>query len=340
MTAPRGVPADRARATIPALLLMRTSVRPRTLLLALLAAVLGLLALTGVASADLITPEDGGSPNADDIDELYKLTLALAIVVFIGVEGAIFYSVIKFRARKGGVPAQIRGNTRLEIGFTVAAALVLVVLATVTFAQLGDIRNAPEGGPNGLQLAGVNVNEEIRRGTQGQTIQQGEGDAAPPSGRSLLIKVNGQQYLWRYIYPDGDDNPLNNPFSYEELVVPTDTTVTLEITAQDVNHSWWIAALGGKFDAVPGYQNYTWFKIPAERAGDRFEGQCAELCGRNHANMLATVRAVTPQQYEQYIQRKQAEIAQSNAEGARQREAFEREASQTDTEDAVEPETP
>ncbi len=319
---------------------MRTSVRPRTLLLALLAAVLGLLALAGAAPADLITPEDGGSPNADSIDELYKLTLALAIVVFIGVEGAIFYSVIKFRARKGAVPSQTRGNTRLEIGFTVAAALVLVVLATVTFAQLGDIRNAPESSPNGLQLAGVNVNEEISRATEDQTIQQGEGDAAPESGRSLLIKVNGQQYLWRYVYPDGDDNPLNNPFSYDDLVVPTDTTVTLEITAQDVNHSWWIPALGGKFDAVPGYRNYTWFKIPGDRAGDSFGGQCAELCGRNHANMLASVEAVTPQQYEQYIQRKQAEIAQANEEGARQREGFEREAEQTDTEESTQPQSP
>jgi cytochrome c oxidase subunit 2 len=214
------------------------------------------------------------------------------------------------------------------------------VLATVTFAQLGDIRNAPESSPNGLQLAGVNVNEEISRATEDQTIQQGEGDAAPESGRSLLIKVNGQQYLWRYVYPDGDDNPLNNPFSYDDLVVPTDTTVTLEITAQDVNHSWWIPALGGKFDAVPGYRNYTWFKIPGDRAGDSFGGQCAELCGRNHANMLASVEAVTPQQYEQYIQRKQAEIAQANEEGARQREGFEREAEQTDTEESTQPQSP
>jgi cytochrome c oxidase subunit 2 len=334
-------------------LLMRTSAALRTVLLALLLAVLGGLTLTGVASADLFTPEDGGSPNADSVDDLYKLTLALAIVVFIGVEGAIFYSVIRFRARKGAVPAQIRGNTRLEVGFTVASALVLVVLATVTFAQLAEIRNAPENAPNGLQLAAdVDVNREIagesRSGNAASdtSIQQGQGDAAPDSGKSLLIRVNGQQYLWRYIYPDGDDNRLNNPFSYEELIVPTDTTVTLEITAQDVNHSWWIPELGGKFDAVPGYKNYTWFQIPGRFAGrtladgKRFRGQCAELCGRNHANMIAHVRAVTPQQYEQFIAGKRREIDQANAEGARQREAFEREADQTDTEDSTQPETP
>ena len=68
---------------------------------------------------------------------------------------------------------------------------------------------------------------------------------------------------------------------------PTDTTVTLDINAQDVAHSWWIPKLGGKFDAIPGYTNHTWFKIPGKLAGTTFTGQCAELCGRNHANMIA-----------------------------------------------------
>ena len=83
--------------------------------------------------------------------------------------------------------------------------------------------------------------------------------------------------------------------------MPTDTTVTLEIRAQDVAHSWWIPKLGGKFDAVPGYTNYTWFKIPSDtvEAGTEFRGQCAELCGRNHANMIARRSARSrPQEYE------------------------------------------
>ena len=71
------------------------------------------------------------------------------------------------------------------------------------------------------------------------------------------------------------------------MVVPVNTTVTLEIRAQDVAHSWWIPTLGGKFDAVPGYTNYTWFK--ATQASGTYTGQCAELCGRNHANMTARV---------------------------------------------------
>ena len=75
---------------------------------------------------------------------LYWILFALAVVVFIGVEGALIYSLFKFRARKGAVPAQIRGNTRLEIGWTVGAAVILVVIAVVTFIQLDDIRNAPD----------------------------------------------------------------------------------------------------------------------------------------------------------------------------------------------------
>jgi cytochrome c oxidase subunit II len=282
------------------------------LLLVLGLALIPSLALTGVASADFWSPESGGSPNADTIDDLYWMLFILATIVFIGVEGALIYSLVKFRARKGAVPAQIRGNTRLEIGWTVGAALILVVIAVVTFIQLDDIRSAPESDPAGLELTADNSNLE--------EVDTAIDTATPPSGRSLKIQVNGQQYVWRYTYPDGDRDQLNNAFSYEEIVVPTDTTVTLEITAQDVAHSWWIPKMGGKFDAIPGHTNYTWLKVPRKHAGKTFRGQCAELCGRNHANMVAHLRAVTPEQYEQFIARRKREIATANREAARQRE--------------------
>ncbi len=291
---------------IPAAL--RTPVR--VLVLALVAALL----LPQVAFADFLTPEDGGSPNADSIDTLYKIVFAMAMAILIGVWATLLYSMIKFRARRGAVPAQIRGNTRLEIGWTVGAALILVVIAVVTFVMLDDIRNAPESDPNGVDLQRV-----------GQPSGVPNTEAVPPSGRSLRIQVNGLQYVWRYTHADDDDNLLNNVFSYEELVVPTDTTVTLEIKAQDVIHSWWIPELGGKQDAVPGHTNWTWFKIPGKHAGRTFSGQCAELCGRNHANMLAHVRAVTPDEYEAYLERKRREIEAANEEAARQRERIENE---------------
>jgi cytochrome c oxidase subunit II len=276
--------------------------RPRRLALAVLLAVVLLLVLAGTAFASAIVPESGGSPNADDISTLYKLILAVAVVIFIGVEGALFYSLFKFRARKGAVPAQIRGNTRLEVGWTVGAALILVILAAFTFAKLGDIRNPPNSGPEGLQLA------------DGVLVAEGPAKRLPPNGKSLNICVNGQQYIWRYTYANDCANaPLSSPFSYQEMVVPVDTTVTLDINAQDVAHSWWIPKLGGKFDAVPGYTNHTWFKVPGKLAGTVFTGQCAELCGRNHANMTARVRAVTPAEYERWLDQRKKDIKAADA---------------------------
>jgi cytochrome c oxidase subunit 2 len=284
--------------------------RSRRALTTILLVVAGMLLLAPIASADLLTPEHGGSPNANDIDTLYKFVLAVAIIVFVGVEGVLLYSVFKFKARKGAVAAQIRGNTRLEIGWTVGAAVILVVLATITFIKLDAIRNPPPSGPNGLQLA-----DTTRR--------------LPPNGKSLNICVNGQQYIWRYTYAADcrAGKNLGAPFSYEEMVVPVDTTVTLDINAQDVAHSWWIPQLGGKFDAIPGYTNHTWFKIPgkfgAQPGGTVFYGQCAELCGRNHANMTARVRAVSVQEYEQWIARQKSDITAAEQAAAKQRRQLE-----------------
>ena len=102
------------------------------------------------------------------------------------------------------------------------------------------------------------------------------------------------------------------------MVVPTKTTITLDIEAQDVAHSWWIPQLGGKFDAVPGHVNFTWFKI--ENPG-LYKGQCAELCGRNHADMVAQVRAVTPAEFKVWLAAKKHEIEASDAAAAARRKA-------------------
>ncbi|MEA2269331.1 MAG: cytochrome c oxidase subunit, partial [Solirubrobacteraceae bacterium] len=166
----------------------RTRRRFRALTLALPAVLALLLACTGTAFGDAFSPESGGSPQADKIDTLYWTVMAVAIVVFLGVEGALIYSLVKFRARRGAVAAQIRGNTRLEIGWTVGAAVILVVLAVLTFIFLPDIRTPPNSGPNGLQLA------------DGTLVAAGPTKALPPNGKSLNICVNGQQYMWRYTY--------------------------------------------------------------------------------------------------------------------------------------------
>jgi cytochrome c oxidase subunit 2 len=268
---------------------LRSRRRNRRLLalLAAVAAIAALLTLAPSALADVFTPESGGgSKNAEDIDSLYKIVLYVSIPIFLLVEGVLLYSLIKFRQRRGGPePVQIRGNSGLELGWTVGAAVILVTVATVTFLYLGGIKNPPASGPDGLA-----------QGVQVASIDQPE----PPAGKSkpLTIQVNGQQYVWRYQYPGG-------AFSYYEMIVPTNTTVVTKITSSDVDHSWWIPKLGGKMDAVPGHTNETWFKVT--KAGV-YRGQCAELCGQGHADMRARVRAVSPQQYTSFIQRKQREI--------------------------------
>lgn len=284
---------------------IRAALRPespfrRRLVAAVLLATLGSLVFAGGAFANFLTPESGGSPNADNIASLYKIVLYVAIVVFVIVEGALLYSIVKFRARKGRVAAQIHGNTRLEVTWTVAAALILVVLATVTFAKLGSIENPPNSGPNGLQLASTSA-------------------PTPPNGKKLTICVTGRQYIWRYTYgADCSSNAFGLPYSYHDMYVPADTTVVLDLQATDVIHSWWIPQLGGKKDAVPGYHNYTWFK--ASKVGATYRGQCAELCGRNHADMTATVHVLSPSDYLTWIAAQRAAISAANQQAIQLRQ--------------------
>jgi cytochrome c oxidase subunit II len=251
------------------------------------------------ATLAFFTPQSGGSPNANETDSLYKITLVIALVIFALVEAGLLYALIRFRARKGAVPAQIRGNTRLELGWTVGAAVILLALAVVTFAKLSSIQDPPNSGPSGDKLAG-----------SGGLLYASAERKLPPDGKSLNIKVIGRQYIWQYIYPGASEpDGLGAPYSYEEMVVPTNTTVTLDIESSDVVHSWWVPQLGGKFQAVPGYHNYTWFKV--EKPGV-YRGQCAILCGRGHARMIATVKAVPPAQFDQWLEYQKKLLSEAN----------------------------
>jgi cytochrome c oxidase subunit 2 len=211
------------------------------------------------------------------------------------VEGALFYSIYRFRAKKNAVAAQIHGNTRLEIGWTVAAALILVVLTVVTFVKLPSIINPPNSSANGLVLS-ASVTEPT-----------------PPNGKFVTICVTGRQYIWRYTYGSDCLNGAFSsklPYSYQEMYAPANTTVILKIQSTDVIHSWWVPSLGGKVDAVPGYTTYTWFKAP--EAGPLYHGQCAQLCGRNHASMTAFVKILSPTDYKTKLAQLSAEINQAN----------------------------
>jgi cytochrome c oxidase subunit 2 len=272
--------------------LPRTGRRPRVALVLVLV-MAGSLVLVPSAFANFFTPKSGGSPNADNIDTLYKIILYIAAVVWVLVEGTLIYAVYKFRAKRHPVASQIHGNTRLEIGLTAGAAGILVILTIVTFVKLPSIINAPNSNSNVALSASLTP-------------------AHPPNGRTLTICVTGRQFIWRYTYGYGcnkDYYEKQLPYSYQEMVVPVNTTVNLLIQSSDVIHAWWVPKLGGKVDAVPGYTTYTWFK--AERTGYLY-GQCAQLCGRQHAFMTALVKVVTPTQYRSWLGRQTTLIHEQN----------------------------
>jgi cytochrome c oxidase subunit II len=264
------------------------------------------LTLAQNASARCCTLKSGASPNANSIASLYDIVFVLAIIVFLAVMGFVVYSVWAFRAHKNPVALQIHGNTRLELGLTLTAALILVIIATVTFIKLPGIVNPPSSDPSATAALSASLTAPN-----------------PPSGKKLTICVTGRQFIWRYTYgADCNKQAWQDklPYSYQEMVVPAGVTVSLLIQSNDVIHSWWVPALGGKVDAVPGFTTYTWFK--ALHANELYHGQCAQLCGRQHAFMTALVKVVTPQQYTAYLKTLTSEIAQQNNQVAQIRQAL------------------
>jgi cytochrome c oxidase subunit 2 len=263
------------------------------------------LFFTQNAWAGMFSPEHGGSPNADDIHSLYMILFLTGVVVFFLVEGLLIYTLWKFKASRGHEAQQIHGNTRLEIGLTGSAFVLVMILAIVSLFKLGAIKDPPNSDAAGYKTTLI-------------AKDPGSNQKLPPNGRALHIIISAFQYGWRYTYDDG--NPVTpDPYAYHDLYAPTNTTVMLDITSQDVIHSWWIPQLGGKFDAVPGFHNWTWFKMPADQAGKVFYGQCSQLCGRNHANMTATVHALSPADFTKWLADKQAQLQQAKIEGAKQR---------------------
>lgn len=262
------------------------------------------LMLAQSASARCCTLKSGATPNATSIATLYDILLGLSIIVFLGVMGFLLYSVWKFRAHKNPVALQIHGNTRLELGLTLTAAMILVIIATVTFIKLPSIVNPPNSNASASSVLSASLTAPN-----------------PPNGQTLTVCVTGRQFIWRYTYgadcnKRGWENRL--PYSYQEMVVPAGVTVSLLIQSSDVIHAWWIPALGGKVDAVPGFTTYTWFK--ALHANELYHGQCAQLCGRQHAYMTALVKVVTPQQYTAWISQQTKLIGQQNIQVAQIRQ--------------------
>ncbi len=232
------------------------------LLLALPAGLSVALVSAAAAAADNglapVTPE---SPNADAIRQTYWVILAVTGAIFVLVETALVVFIVRFRARgrsRAQEGAQIHGATRLETASTIVPVLILAGIASFVFVKLPTIKDVPPA------AAGSNA---------------------------IDIRVEGHQYYWQFVYPEGQ-------VSIKRMVVPVDRVVTLDVVSPDVIHSWWAPALGGKIDAIPGRTNHTWFR--ARKRGS-YEVRCAELCGLEHAHMIGSVEVVSPAEYERFL---------------------------------------
>jgi cytochrome c oxidase subunit 2 len=193
--------------------------------------------------------------------------------------GALFYSLFSYRKSKGALAAHFHEHIGIEILWTVIPTLILIALAIPATMVLKNIHNTDES--------------------------------------KLTIKITGYQWKWKYEYLDqgisffsnlstpqdqiNNKKPKGEWFLLEvdnELVVPVNTKVRLLVTADDVIHDWWVPELGVKQDAIPGFINENWFYI---NTPGTYRGQCAELCGVNHGFMPIVVKAVSQQEFDQWV---------------------------------------
>jgi cytochrome c oxidase subunit 2 len=231
--------------------------------------VLAILATTAVAFTTTVAayagnggflPGEPHSPNAHKIHSAFIFVSIFTGVIFVGVEAAFVLFIVKYRRGKRPRTAegpQIHGSTKLEVIWTVIPVVILAVIGGFVFYLLPGITDAPKA-------------------------------AAADQTR---VSVSGRQFYWQFTYPNG-------AVSIDTLVAPADQVVKEDISAPtwDVIHSWWVPDLGGKYDAIPGRVNKTWFKAPA----GTYAASCYELCGIQHAAMHATVKVVPRAEYDAF----------------------------------------
>jgi cytochrome c oxidase subunit 2 len=263
----------------------------------------GALALLGSSAAHAVKDLPGG-PAVNQLDLhppvtriaaeqlwLHNFMMVICTVIFVGVFGAMFYSIVKHRRSKGAKPANFHESTTVEIAWTVVPFLIVIAMAlpaTKGVVAMKDTTNADltikatgyqwKWGYDYVKGEG----EGIAFVSTLDAAQRAMSDAGQPEGDNYLLKV---------------DNPL---------VVPVDKKVRIITTANDVIHAWMVPAFGVKQDAIPGFVRDTWFR--AEKTGD-FYGQCAELCGKEHAYMPIHVKVLSQEDYAAWAAGKKKELA-------------------------------
>jgi cytochrome c oxidase subunit II len=219
-----------------------------------------------------LTPVEAESPNAERIADLYWFVSFWAALVLLAVAVPLTIFVIRYRSRGRARTVegpQIHGSTRLEIAWTLVPVVILLFVVAFTF----------------YKLPGITLEDEAQAG-------------------DLRIRVEGRQFYWQYRYPNG-------VIAIDRLVAPEDRLVLLEITTpeNDVNHSYWVPGIGGKFDAIPGRTTETGFQ--ADEVG-LYEGQCAEFCGIQHAEMLAEIEVRPAEEFDSWLE-EQAQAQQAGS---------------------------
>ena len=211
---------------------------------------------------------DPVGPVADKQLELFNVLLWVMVAVFVLVEGVLLYAIIRFRSRPGRVPTRTHGNLPLEIAWTIVPTILVLGLGIWSVFTLFDIENPPSSEQNVLE-----------------------------------VNVTAHQWWWEFEYPDAGDGG-RRVTTANELRIPVDTAVKLNLRSDDVLHSFWVPKLAGKLDIIPTRNNQMWFKADSSKIDSlpaTFYGQCAELCGVAHALMRFRVQVLDQDGYDAWV---------------------------------------
>jgi cytochrome c oxidase subunit II len=243
---------------------MASAVRARLLKVGVpVLALAALLTPAALAGNGGFTPVEPVTESSEGIWDTFLFVSIFALFIFLLVEVLLVAFVLRYRRRRRARfedGAEIHGSTKLELMWTAFPVVVLTLIAFFVFLELPTVSDEPD---------------------------------AEAGGQPLEIQVVGQQYFFQYTYPNG-------VVAIDTMRVPAGVPVRLEITApdRDVIHSWWIPALQGKIDAIPGTVNVLSFE--ADEPG-LYEGQCAELCGVGHANMVTRADVMPAAEFDAWL---------------------------------------
>ena len=248
--------------------------------------------LPGGPAVNQLDLHPAASKIAESQHFLHVVMMVICVAIFLGVFGVMFYSILKHRKSLGHKAANFHESTAVEIAWTVVPFLIVIAMgamATRTVVAMKDTSNAD-----------LTIKATGHQWKWGYDYLKGEGE-----GIAFLSTLD---VAHRAMSDSGKPPPTDNYLLKVDnpLVVPVGVKVRIITTANDVIHAWMVPALGVKQDAIPGFVRDTWFK--AEKTGD-FYGQCAELCGKEHAYMPIHVKVLSKPDYAKWVEGKKKEMA-------------------------------